>query len=313
MSKNLYWKIQTINSTDSLEVGSTEYEMYREKYKNYETKELMGEEETLTHYKLNAYKNPIYGKVYSLTLAYVEDNQIRVQYITGNEKDLIMTFFNTVNNEYFKEFTITHFGYEYLLPYLGTRIDMNQIKTNIPNDLKYRGVRPWNLTGFCIRDYYSGAGTYKPTLKELAYVFGLPCNVIEASEEYTYYLNGNFESLQHSAVEEIFTIINVHRAMMGETLVEDLTTNTIKVENVEEVKPTNFLALLYESQAMTLQVREGLEKQLKKKRLTKRDREVVKEIILGVYIQADFINGAQDTKAVIAKKTKEVEDFIASI
>jgi hypothetical protein len=101
--------------------------------------------------------------------------------------------------------------------------------------------------------------------------------------------------------------------MTGEEVVTDVTCNELFVESVEDVKPINFLALLWESQAMTLEVRTGLEKQLKKKKLTKRDREIVREIILGVYCQNDFINNAQDSKATIEKKTKEVDKFLETI
>ena len=55
------------------------------------------------------------------------------------------------------------------------------------------------------------------------------------------------------------------------------------------------------------------EKQLKKKKLTKRDREIVREVILGVYLQNDFINGQQDSKATIEKKIKEVDEFLNTI
>ena len=52
---NLYWKLQSINNTDMIEVGSDEFNIYREKFKkNFETRELMSEEETLIHYNYNA-------------------------------------------------------------------------------------------------------------------------------------------------------------------------------------------------------------------------------------------------------------------
>ena len=56
-----------------------------------------------------------------------------------------------------------------------------------------------------------------------------------------------------------------------------------------------------------------LHHQLKKKKLTKRDREIVREVILGVYLSSDFINNNQDSKATIEKKTKEVDEFLNTI
>lgn len=311
---NIYWKLQSVNQTDELEIDSKEYNLYREHFKkDYETRELMSMQETVEHYRLNAWKNPLFSRIFSLSVAIVEDNIVKIIYYTGAEKDLIQTFLNTLKKDRFKEYTVTHFGAEYILPYLGTRIDKNKIKTSIPSGLLYKGLRPWNLQGFCVRDYYSGAGNYKNNLKEIAWIYDLETNFIESVDEFTYYKSGKLEELKNSAVDEIHTLVNVHRLMTGEEVVSELTFNELFVESVEEVKPVNFLALLWESQAMTLEVRAGLEKQLKKKKLTKRDREIVREIILGVYCQNDFINGAQDSKATIEKKTKEVDKFLETI
>lgn len=311
---NIYWKLQSVNQTEELEIESKEYNLYREHYKkNYETRELMTMQETIEHYRINAYKNPLFSRIFSLTIAIVEDNTIKVVYYTGNEKDLIQTFLNTLKKDRFKDYIVTHFGAEYILPYLGTRIDKNGIRTTIPTGLLYKGLRPWNLQGFCVRDYYSGAGNYKNNLKEIAWIYELDVNFIEPIDEFAYYKAEELEELKNSAVNEICTLVNVHRLMIGEAIVDDFTCNESYVETVEEVKPTNFLSLLYESQAMTLEIRAGLEKQLKKKKLSKREREIVRETILGVYLRNDFINSSQDTKAVIGKKTKEVDEFLNNI
>ena len=311
---NLYWKLQSINNTDMIEVGSDEFNIYREKFKkNFETRELMSEEETLIHYNYNAYKNPLFSKIYSLTVAFVDKGILRVKYITGEEKDLLQTFLNELKSDFFKEFQLVHSDAEYMLPYLGTRLDIHGFRTSIPKDLIFKGLKSWNLTGFSVRDHYQGAGAYKHSLKEIAWVYGLKTNYIELADEFNHYRKGGFDILKDSAVDEIKTVANIHRILIGEEIVEEVSVVEQKVESVEEVKPTNFLALLYESQAMTLEVRNGLEKQLKKKKLTKRDREVVREIILGVYISSDFINNNQDTKAVIEKKTKEVDEFLNTI
>ena len=106
---NLYWKLQSINNTDMIEVGSDEFNIYREKFKkNFETRELMSEEETLIHYNYNAYKNPLFSKIYSLTVAFVDKGILRVKYITGEEKDLLQTFLNELKSDFFFFFQLVH-------------------------------------------------------------------------------------------------------------------------------------------------------------------------------------------------------------
>lgn len=311
---HLYWKLQSINNTELLEVGSEEFNIYREKFKkNFETRELMSEEETLIHYTHNAWRNPLFSKIHSLTLGFVDNGTLRVKYLTGNEKDLLQTFLNSVKSEYFKDFQLVHSDAEYILPYLGTRLDIHGFRTSLPKDLQYKGLRPWNLTGCSVRDYYQGAGAYKHSLKEIAWVYKLKTDYIEPVDEFYNYKKGLVVELKDSAVDEIMTLANVHRLMMGEGSISEVSVSEERVEAVEEVKPVNFLALLWESQAMTLEVRAGLEKQLKKKKLTKRDREIVRETILGVYLQNDFINNMMDSKATVEKKTKEVDSFLLTI
>lgn len=306
MSKHLYWKLQTCNNTDILEIGSPEFNLFREKYKNYETGELMSEGETLVRYLTDGYKNPIFGKIYSLTLAFVEEQEVRIKYITGNEKDLILTFFNTINNDHFKDFRITHFGYEYLLPYLGTRIDMNGIKTTLHDHLVYHNRRSWHLTGLCIRDYYSGAGNYNPTLRELAYIFNLPYNVIEPADEYGCYLAGEKEKLQNSAVEEIFTIVNVHRSIMGESVLENLNYSVEHVEDVVEEK-LPLLQRLYTSHIFSEEIKEEIQQIVSKDELSDEDRINLSKIILAHYQKKG------DKVAIKKAKEVEVNEFVKTL
>lgn len=311
-NKHIYWKLQSINNQEHLEVGSKEFNLYREKFKkDFETRQLMSEEETLIHYNYQAWKFPMYSKVFSLTLAYVENNQIRVKYIIGEEKDLIVTFLNTLKSDYFKEHTITHFGAEYVLPYLGLRMDKNGIITGVPLGLQYKNERPWTLKGCCVRDYYTGAGNYKYTLKELAWVYGLETSYIESVDEFTFYKQGKLKDLKVSAIDEISTLVNVHRLMVGEDAVLEVVSSEEKVEAVAEIKPQNWLEELYNANQFTKQIYDGLKEQIfSKKKPTKKEKEKLFEIIRGVYVRTNFENKDQDTKKVIEQKEKEIKELL---
>jgi hypothetical protein len=314
MSNHIYWKLQSVQQSAVLSPFSKEFDLYRERFKkDFETRELMSETETIQHYNKHSWKQPMFSKIYSLTIAFVEKESVRIKFITGEEKDIIQTFLNTLKNEHFKEFQVTHFGAEVILPYLGTRMDLNGFRTSLPIGLVYKNLRPWNLAGLCVRDFYTGAGNYKYSLKELAWIYGLETNYIEPVDEFTFFQAGKFQELKQSAIDEIFTLVNVHRLMTGENKLEDVVATEQVVEKVEEIKPSNFLELLYTSQSMSQEVRDGLTQKLSKKKMTKRDREIMREIILGTYIQNDFINGQQDSKAAIEKKTKEVDEFLKAI
>lgn len=314
MSNNhLYWKLQSINNTDMIEVGSDEFNIYREKFKkNFDTRELMSEEETLIHYNYNAYKNPLFSKIYSLTIAFVNKGILRVEYITGGEKDLLQTFLNRLKSDFFKEFQLVHSDAEYMLPYLGTRLDIHGFRVSIPKDLHYKGFKSWNLTGFSVRDHYQGAGAYKHSLKEIAWVYGLKTNYIELADEFNHYRKGGFDILKDSAIDEIKTVANIHRILIGEEVIEEVSVVEQKVEAVEEVKPTDWLTELYNVNQFTLQIREGLKQQIfgGKKKPTKKEKEHLFKIIRGVYVRTNFEAKDQDSKATIEKKEKEIKELL---
>jgi hypothetical protein len=313
MNKHLYWKLQSINNTDMIEAGSEEFNIYREKFKkNFETRELMSEEETLIHYNYNAWRNPLFSKIYSLTIAFVHEGVLRVKYLTGQEKDLLQTFLNEVKGDFFKDYQLVHSDAEYMLPYIGTRLDIHGFRTSLHKDLQYKNLRPWNLTGVSVRDYYQGAGAYKHSLKEIAWVYGLKTSYIEPSEEFSLYKKGLFDNLKDSSVNEISVLANVHRLMIGEDKVDNIEVSEEKVEKVEELKQTDWLVELYNENQFTSQIRDGLKQQLfrGKKKPTKKEKEILFKIIRGIYVRTNFEAKDQDNKEVIGLKEKQIKELL---
>lgn len=310
----IYWSLQKTNVSDSLEPGSKEYEMYRQHYKkDFENRILMSEEETLEHYKKFAYKNPLFSRIYSLTLAFENAGQLRVKYFTGNERDLIMTFLNTLKDSHFSDYGVVHYDAEVILPYLGTRMAVNKIKTAIPPQLQYQNMRPWNLLGTCVRNYFQGAGLYKNTLKEIAWIYGIEADYIDFQDEFTAYQDGHFEELEHSAVNQIKTLANVHRSLIGEELLEDVVVGREHVQGVEEKEESNVLKEIYEANSITPALKAKIKKLCIGKRLTKKDKENLFVILRGVLVRTDFISNDQDNKATILSKEEQVRKLIEEL
>lgn len=313
-NKVLYWKLQNKLESPEIKPGTKEYDIYRSHYKvNYESRELMNEVQTIMHHRMNGFKSPLFSQIYSLTIAYVHENQIRVKYITGEEKDLLQTFLNIVKSEHFKEYKIACFEAEVLLPYLGIRLDRNGNKQTLPQDLQYKNMRPWNLTGISVRDYYQGAGVYKPTLKELAYIFNLESNFVDPADEFTLYQADKIKELKESAIDEVFTLVNVHRLIVGEDVVEDLTVVEEKVEDVKEEVEISPLEELYNSKELTSILKKKFTTLFNKKKPTKKDKENLYTILRGAWLHCDFVNQDQDSKSEVERKEKEIKAFITEL
>lgn len=309
MEKILYWKIQVANQSSELVEGSREMEVYKtHNLKDYQTREKMTSVEAQEHYKQHAWKNPLFSKMYSLSLAFVDNNKIRVKHFTGDEKDLLLNFINTVKSNYFKDYKIACFDSEYLLAYLGIRLDKNGIKETLPSGLKYRGLKPWGLESICIRDFYKGAGAYKPSLKELAYIYDLKENLSDRYVENDLVRSNQHAMLELNSIEEIALIVNVHRSMHFNTVLEEFEVNSSEVKDVVLEAPKSIIHELLDTKQFNP---EAWKKHLKARKMLKKEQEVAKKLILSAYLEKidvmDF-NKAQ-LQETNKQRTEEINKF----
>ena len=309
----LYWSFQSVHDKE-LVVGSKEFESFKLKYKkNFETRELYSDVEVLEKYNMNGWRNPLYSKITSLILAKEHNGELVVRYITGEEKDLLQTFTNILRNKC-ADHTLVHFASEIVLPYITIRLERNNFKTVPHKDLQYRGLRPWNLTGFCLKDYYKGAGDYVFSLEEIANNRGIDHNFIHYDSEYNYYHSEDFKALKDSAINKVVTLASVHQDLFNLPRLEYKLFEEM-VEEVQEEKPLNWLKELEKANELSLEIFDGIKEQIlsAKRKPTKKDKEVIFETIKSVYIRADFENRDQDTKKVIELKEKQITDLINSL
>lgn len=308
--KYLYWAIQ---SSQPIEPTEQELELFQTKHKeDYEQDILYEGKELLEKFRLNSWRNPIWSSITSIILAFENGGEMRVKYITGNEKDLLQNFTNLLRNN-FQDYTLVNFDSEILLPFLSVRLHKNGF-INVPHpNLKYQGgIRSWNFTGTDLKAHYKGGGKYSFSLKEIAYILNIDSQgIINYRDEFSYVNSGNNEALKVSAIKQVEVIAEIWRKLNE---LPKLETNLIeeKVENVEEYKPTDWLKELYNTNQFTLEIREGLKQQIfgGKKKPTKKDLDGLFTIIRGVYIRTNFENKDLDSKTTIEKKEKEIKDLL---
>lgn len=308
-NKFLYWAIQSSQLTNPTE---QELELFQIKYKeDYEQDIVYQGEELLEKFRLNSWRNPLWSPITSIILAYENGEEMRVKYITGEEKDLLQTFCNILRNR-FQEYTLVNFDSEILLPFLGARLHKNNFISSPHQNLKYQGnIRSWNFSGVDLKAYYKGGGKYSFSLKEIAYLLNINSQgTINYRDEFSYFESGNFEVLKRSAIKQVEVIAEIWRKLnnlpkLQTVLVEDA------VKDVEEEKPKDWLKELYYKNEMTSEIKEGLRQQIfGGKKVSKKEKEKLFEIIRGTYVFNDFVNGKQDSKTVIEKKEKEIKELL---
>ena len=308
-TKYLYFSFQ---SSQNFEPNSNELASFQRKYKkDFKTRELYEGEELSYEYRIRGWKHPRYSHIISMILAFEVEDKLRIKYITGKEIDILMEFNNILRKS--QDYEIVSFDNQIILPFLGIRMARNAMFNANHIGIRYKNCRPWDVKAIDFQQYYDGAGNYKSSLKDIAEDLGLGFDdIVEIEDEFTFYNVGDLETLKKSAIQKVEVISKAHRLLLDLPKLETVLIEE-RVEAVVEEKPKNILLELYNDNSISKESAEVIKEKIGKKKLTKKDKENLFTILKGVLIKNDFINGQQDTKAVIARKEGEVIDFINSL
>ncbi|WP_396180344.1 hypothetical protein [Flavobacterium sp.] len=307
--KHIFFKVQTIPQTEELEIGSKEFNLYKEKYREYN--KLENDADVVFDYYDNAGKNPLWGKIYSISLGFVDENTnvVRIKVFKGSEKDILQEFLNTCN-EHFKASKIVGYNLSFLLPFLRSRMLKNGMKIQgLPEGLVDIGKKAWTMQGICLQDMFNGIGWFKNSLEELAFLLNLETNFINGKDVYLNFLAGKEEELNQSIIDETFTLINCYRIIQGEEPCKDLNSTVVVLENVKEVE-VPLLERLYNNNQITLDIKNEVEGLVKKKKPSKKEKEQLFTILRGVYVRNNFELNDQDSKKVIEQKENEIKALL---
>ncbi len=307
--KHIFFKVQTIPQTEELEIGSKEFNLYKEKYREYN--KLENDADVVFDYYDNAGKNPLWGKIYSISLGFVDENTnvVRIKVFKGSEKDILQEFLNTCN-EHFKASKIVGYNLSFLLPFLRSRMLKNGMKIQgLPEGLVDIGKKAWTMQGICLQDMFNGIGWFKNSLEELAFLLNLETNFINGKDVYLNFLAGKEEELNQSIIDETFTLINCYRIIQGEEPCKDLNSTVVVLENVKEVE-VPLLERLYNNNQITLDIKNEVEELVKKKKPSKKEKEQLFTILRGVYVRNNFEANDLDSKKVIEQKENEIKALL---
>ena len=308
--KQIFWKIQTIPQTQELEIGSKEFNLYKEKYR--EHNKLETDEDVLNDYYTSASKNPLWGKIYSLSIGFVDEatNVARIKVFKGEERDIIQNFLNTCN-EHFKASKIIGYNLSFLLPFLRSRMLKNNIQLQgLHSGLIDLNCKPWTLQGICLQDGFKGIGWWSNSLEELAYLLNLETNFIDGKEVYLNYVAEKYKELDESIINETFTLINCHKIINGEDPCKELNSTIVILENVKEIKQP-ILTQLFETKQFNQEVKDYLISL----KIAKKDKETVEKLVLSHY--KEIINVMAQNKRELVEinkqRTDEVREFFKTL
>lgn len=278
----LFFDLEVVRKNKVLDVTTKEYELFRKKTRNKDTDELLPESEVVEQYNKKAALRMCYTRIVSIGVGFIKGGKVHVKALEGDEESLIKQFCTIAN------------AFEYvcganILAYDLPMLSVNGMKYfDVPSTLTDRfitsGKKPWELKAVIdLIDVFKGTHYINPSLDEMCYHFEVPSPKTDldgsmVSEEYW---NNGVDKINKYVKADVFASVNLFKKMrfeeMFETYIDKNQANVGEVfaEAVEE----SFLQKLNSLKQLTPEVETELLGLLKKKKVTKKDKEKVLDLI----------------------------------
>lgn len=305
--ENLYFKLMTLPQTEN--VAGKELELYYKKYK--ETNNLESLEHAKEDYYLNAGKNPLFGRIHSITVGFINEDQVRISIFKGDEKDILQSFINLCFDTYFKNHQMAGWNFSFLLPFLRIRAKKNKIHQKLHKDCEDLNKKAWTITGLDLFDAWKGLGWFQSSLEEVAELtFEIPTNFIDGKDVYNYYKEGKLEELDNSSVDEMMALINVHRGIKGEDFIEN---KAVAIKVLGDVKETEnpILVKLFQTKQFGKEIKDYL----KSLKIAKKDKPTVEKLVLSHYLEIIEVTAKNKAELIQIneQRIEEVKEFFKTL
>jgi len=302
--ENLYFKLQTLP-----EYSEKGLELYYKKYK--ESNNLSSLEEAKVDFYNSAGKNPLFGSIHSITVGYIQEGIIRVKVLRGSEKDVITEFLNITNNKFFSSYQMCSWNFAFILPFLRIRAKKNKIESSFHKDIVDLSKKAWTISGLDLFDSWKGLGWFSSSLEEVAELtFGITTNFVDGEDVYKYYQAAKIDELDQSSINEMITLINVHRGIKGEDFIQESNADISLIGNVEVVEQP-LLVKLYNDK----QFNEKVKEELRAKKILKKDKPTVEKLVLASYLEIVDVmaQNKKELNQINEQRTEEIKEFFKTL
>lgn len=299
----LFYDAEFVSANEDIDIDSQEYDLWQYRNRNKETGEFLEPAELKELYKQKAALTLGFNRIVTIGVGYVKDGQVRIKALQGTESELLQEFAKITNH------------FKYFVSYNGINFDAPSI---VALSNKYFSVadlisdgfnpsqkKPWELKQHVDLIEVIRASYYQSLSFELAcYLYDIPSpkQELQGSEVTKTYYSKGIEPILDYVTEDVFALVNLFQAVRWEPRFEDY------VDSTENLKPKSVVEQLVQSKELTKGIQEELQKLLQKKKISKKDREVLKDILFSLILRSDF--DAKDSKEEIQRKKEEVEQFI---
>ena len=167
-----------------------------------------------------------FGKIVCISVAYFNNEQLRLKSFYGDNEKLLLTEFKVLLDKYFntsEHLLCGHNAKEFDFPYIARRMLINRI--TIPNILNLFGKKPWEVNHLDTMQLWK-FGDYKnyTSLDLLTALFDIPTpkDDIDGSDVWrVYWQEKDLERIKNYCEKDTVTVVRLFQAYRGENSISD--------------------------------------------------------------------------------------------
>ena len=309
--KVLFMDIEDVRRQKELDVNSREFELFQKKTRNRDTDEYLPNDEVLLEYKKKAALKMCYTKIVCIGVGFIKEEEVHIKSLEGTEEEVIRQFCTIAQS------------FDYMCFSNGIAFDLPMVINNgyryfdvcevLPDRFVTSGKKQWNLDRLIdLQEVFKGTHYYASSLDEMCYHFDIssPKTDIDGSQVSDEYWENGIEKISKYVKQDVFACINLFKKMRFEQpFINFIDKNTLaSIEPFVEEQP--LLVKLYNSKQVTTETIEELKILLSKKKTTKKDKEIILELVKSSLCEIDPNFGKVKNEIEVGKMIEELKKEI---
>jgi hypothetical protein len=284
-SKLLFADCETIRGEETFDQSHPYYSVWQWKQRNKETNEFLSDEENIRLYYDKSALFPEWGKIACISVGFIHNDELHIKSFVGEEKEILTNLISLVKST---GRSLVFHNAEFDMPYIRKRWFINGLKTEDylsetqGNDV---GMKVWDMEK-SVHDsmkLWKGINFGNTSLDELAMCFKIPSSklIMHGNETSDYFYSGRIKELQSYCESDVAVLSNLIRVWKGDNILEPIFRQDIKTEELP------LLQKIYTNKVITIKDKQKLEEILKKNKLSKKEKDIVLDLVKASLAEID--------------------------
>ena len=307
----VFYDIETSRGVEELQEDTQYYDAwkYKARYQN-ELNKKTGETFTIEEYYYE--KAPLYapfGRVVTIVVGRIKDNKIYLKsYASYDEKELLEGFNKDLELVYQSNPNTKLVGFNsngFDSPFLLKRSIINGVTPASPLD---EGTsKPWEMKALDLAKIWQGSAFYPDSLIAVATALGLPSpkDALDGSQVSTAFYEKRLPEIVTYCLKDVETTIRVYRKL---AFLPNLEEGFEIIGGAVEVEELPLLQKIYKASIIDNKTKEDLHKKLAKKKITKKEKVIIEDILVSLYIDNTMFKS--DSEPIKESKRNEIKELL---